>query len=106
MSTPKNDKVGRFPLNATVVDMNIGPANEKKLTEAGKALTKADLIALWENKVTPGAKKATLGDIEIIKRAYAPAMSAKNAAEAGDINCCCCPCCCATTVVRPLKDLA
>ena len=97
---------GRAPSNATVAEMGMSPEQVKKLTPAGQKITKADLIALWSNKVGEQASKATLGDIEMIKHAFVPAASATKLAEAGDINCCCCPCCCATAVIKPIHEIA
>jgi hypothetical protein len=88
------------------MDMGLSPAQANKLTAAGKALTKDDLVQLWSNKLTANAAKATLGDIEIIKQGFSPVAAATTAGEAGDVNCCCCPCCCATAVIKPLRPVA
>jgi hypothetical protein len=98
----------RYPASTRVVDMGLNPADSAKLSDAGKQLTKDDLVQLWAGTTTSNAQGATLGDIEVIKKAFQPAMAASSSsAEGGDTTACCCtPCCCATAVMKPLAQLA
>lgn len=93
----------RFPSTTLVGDMGLGPAQIARLSAAGKALTKDDLVTLSANGLNSNLKKATLGDVDVIKQAFQPALGATTTAEAGDINCCCTPCCCAAAVIRPVS---
>lgn len=97
----------RLAESTPVAKMGMGRTELAKLSAAGQKLTKGDLVALWEDRITPTAAKATLGDVELIKAGFAPAMRGGQVGfDIGDVNCCCCPCCCATAVVRPLRAVA
>jgi hypothetical protein len=84
--------------------MGLTPPQIAKLSEAGKKITKGDLAQLTVGTVTPGAAKATLGDIEVIKSAFSGAVASSQPSEAGT-NCCCTPCCCATAVTKPVAHV-
>jgi hypothetical protein len=104
-----NDKtVGEMGFFSDVID---------KLSSEAKKITKGDLINLGVGIVSNQVKKATYGEIEVIKDACKKILE-QGAPEAGEpgqlgvpeaglgISCCCCPCCCATAVIQPIRKLA
>jgi hypothetical protein len=96
--SPSNE---RFSSDTPITQMGVDAAHLQRLSEAGKKLTKSDLVELWSNKLSPRSKAATLSDIEVVKEAFQP-MIAATTREVGDVNCCCTPCCCAQAVLRPV----
>jgi len=88
-----------------------------KLSSEAKKITKGDLLNLGIGIVSDQVKKATYGEIEVIKDACKKVLE-QGAPEGGapgqtlgvpeaglGISCRCCPCCCATAVIKPIREV-
>jgi hypothetical protein len=113
MPLSENINVGEMGFFSDVLD---------KLSDEAKKITKGDLIQLGLNIVPDRIKKATYGEIEIIKNACKKVLIEGQPPEGGptggggrilgvpdeaglSISCCCCPCCCATAVIKPSREV-
>ncbi|GEM_PF-6920904 len=90
------DPVGlRLPPDTPITDMGLTRAAVSSLTPAARNLTKGDLQAMADGRVTRKAAGLTVADIQSVRVAFGSGYDA-GASPVAAVSCCCCtPCCCA-----------
>jgi hypothetical protein len=76
----------------------------RRLTPTARKLTKGDLIALAEGRITKSAQSLTLRDLSSIRQVFATRASLGGVRPTPGCCCCCsnpcCCCCCVAAVER------
>ncbi len=90
-----------LPLKTTIAEL-AGAAQARTLTQTARTLTKGDLVALAEGRITRSAQALTLRDIASIRQVFVTGVAVGGIRPTPGCCCCCsdpcCCCCCAASV--------